>query len=108
MKSYRGIQAHILRDPLEAAEYLDVVLEQGDPALFLVALRNVAEAHGGLRAVSRVTRLNRPNLHKMLSKSGRPEIQTIARLLKAFGLRLSVAGLHKHKEPRNPSLKKAA
>jgi DNA-binding phage protein len=36
-----------LKDPREAAAYLNAAMEEGDRELFLLALRNVAEAHGG-------------------------------------------------------------
>ncbi len=36
-----------LRDAGEAEEYLNAALEEGEPELFLRALRNVAESHGG-------------------------------------------------------------
>jgi len=35
-----------LRDAGEAKEYLNAALEEDDPELFLLALRNVAEAQG--------------------------------------------------------------
>ena len=38
-----------LRDSHEAEEYLNAALEEDNPDLFLVALRNVAEAQGGVR-----------------------------------------------------------
>ncbi len=41
-----------LKDPREAVAYLNAAMENGDWALFLLALRNVAEAHGGMSAVS--------------------------------------------------------
>ena len=85
-----------LKDPLEAAEYLNAAIEQGDREMFLVALRNVAEARGGLSRLSRVTRLNRSNLHRLLSKHGNPEIQTLSGILHAFGLRLAVFAERAH------------
>lgn len=90
-----------LRDPLEAAEYLNAALEQGDQAMFLVALRHVAEARGGMSRLSRTARLNRSNLYRLLSKHGHPEVQTLAEILHVFGLRLAVSA-----EPR--SLARAA
>ena len=71
--------------------------------LLLVALRDVAEAQGGLRKLARSTRLHRGNLHKMLSKKGNPEVTTLIRLLNTFGLRLSVTT-----KTSRSSLKKAA
>lgn len=89
-----------LKDPLEAAEYLNAAIEQGDREMFLVALRNVAEARGGLSRLSRATRLNRSNLHRLLSKHGNPEIQTLSEILHAFGLRLAVFAEKHHPLPR--------
>ena len=39
-------------DPAFAAEYLNQILQDGEPADLLVALRQMAEAHGGVRALS--------------------------------------------------------
>ena len=93
MKKTRDYQESLLKslkDPTEAAEYLNAAIEQGDHEMFHVALRNVAEARGGLSRLSRATRLNRSNLHRLLSKHGNPEVQTLAEILHAFGLRLAV------------------
>jgi DNA-binding phage protein len=45
-KSYQESLLAALRDPEEAAEYLNAALEDGDEQIFLLALRNVAEANG--------------------------------------------------------------
>jgi DNA-binding phage protein len=47
MKKSKAYQAELiesLRDPREAEAYFNAALEEDDPELFLVALRNVAEA----------------------------------------------------------------
>ena len=44
--SYHESLVNALRDPGEAAEYLTAALEDGDPAVLLIALQNVAEARG--------------------------------------------------------------
>lgn len=90
MKRYHESLIEALKDPEEAAEYLNAVLEEGDKKMFLVALKNVAEACGGMSKLSRVTKLNRANLYKIFSKSGNPEIQTLSNILGIFGLRLAV------------------
>ena len=46
-KSYQEYLIGALADPLEAADYLNVALEDGVKELFLLALRNVAEARLG-------------------------------------------------------------
>ena len=90
-KRYQDVLIQDLKNPEEAAGYLNAVLEDGDYCLFLAALRNVAEAHGGMLALSKKAKLSRPNLYRMLSKTGRPEIQSIHKILKSFGLALSIA-----------------
>jgi DNA-binding phage protein len=45
-KNYQESLLAALQDPAEAAEYLNAALEEGDRGLFLLALRNVAEAKG--------------------------------------------------------------
>ncbi|MFN7902158.1 MAG: addiction module antidote protein [Holosporales bacterium] len=86
-----------LRDPAHAQAYLDVAVqeyqEDGDLGFFLAALRNVAEAHGGLSALAEKTRLNRQNLYKALSPKGNPKIDTLGAILHGMGLRLSVQTL---------------
>jgi probable addiction module antidote protein len=79
-----------LKDLREAAAYLNAAMEKGDQALFLLALRNVAEAQGGMAKVAEKAQLNRENLYRMLSKKGNPEIKSIVRLLHSMGLRLTV------------------
>ncbi|SKA22064.1 probable addiction module antidote protein [Trichlorobacter thiogenes] len=79
-----------LKDPTEAAAYLNAALEEGDKETFLLALRNIAEANGGMKAVAEKAHLNRESLYRTLSRRGNPEIRTLFNLLHVVGLRLSV------------------
>ncbi len=88
--TYQEDLIEALKDSREAAAYLNAAMEEGDKALFLLALRNVAEAHGGMAAVSEKAKLNRESLYRMLSKKGNPEIKSILSLLNSMGLRLTV------------------
>jgi len=45
-KSYDESLDTALLDPVEAAAYLEAVIEMDDPAVLLLALRQVAKAHG--------------------------------------------------------------
>ena len=96
MRRYHESLVKALKDPKEAAAYLNAVLESGDQKMFLVALRNVAEAHGGLSKLSSHTKLNRANLYKIFSKKGNPEVQTLCHILDQFGLRVSVSIRKEH------------
>src|SRR5437773_5369010 len=51
-KPYHPELIKALRDPREAVEYLNAALEDGDPEVFLLALRDVAEAQGGVAEVA--------------------------------------------------------
>ena len=95
-KSYHESLIKALKNPLEAAEYLNVALEEKNEKIFLVALKNVAEARGGMAQLSRATKLNRANLYKAFSRHGNPEIQTLWNVLHTFGLRLAVAAKSKY------------
>ncbi len=69
--SYHDNLIESLKDSQKAEAYLKVALEEyeidKDPEAFLLALRNVAEAQGGLSKLAQKTHLNRQNLYKTLS-----------------------------------------
>ncbi len=89
-KSFRESLIKALKNPIEASEYLNAVLKEGDVNLLLAALRDVAQAQGGITKLSRQTKLNRANLYQMLSKHGNPRIQSLESILKVFGLKVGV------------------
>ena len=95
-----------LEDPQEAAAYLNAAIEDGDRAVFLLALRNVAAAHGGMAAIAEKACLSRESLYRMLSRRGNPEIKSIFMLLHSLGLKLAVEP--ESKGPRKRTAKKAA
>lgn len=79
-----------LKDPKNAAAYVEASLEETDPAGLLQALRNVAESRGGVAHIAEKTGLNREALYRTLSKRGNPQLKSLAAILDATGLRLSV------------------
>jgi probable addiction module antidote protein len=89
-RSYQDSLIRRLSDPEEAAAYLDAALEAGDRPAFLLAIRNVIDARGGMTQMARQTGLNRENLYRVLSERGNPEINSLEKLLKGLGLRLAV------------------
>ena len=89
-KSYQDDLIQSLKDPQEAVEYINAALEEKDmPEVFLLALRNVAEAYG-FSKLSRKTHLNRENLYRMLSKKGNPEFSSLYTLLNNLGFKIHV------------------
>ena len=90
--SYADDLRERLRDPKYAAEYLNAVLEDeenSNDAVFLLALRNVAEAFQ-ISNVAEGAGINRENLYRMLSSKGNPTLNSLFAVLKALGLRFSV------------------
>jgi probable addiction module antidote protein len=94
--SYDEALIESLREPDYAAEYLNVHLAKDDgdteedaERLFLVALRNVARAHG-VAAIAERTDLGRESLYKALSAGGNPRLTTLRAVLDAMGLQLTI------------------
>ena len=80
-------------DPAFAAEYLNQLLQDGEPADLLVALRQMAQARGGVRAIAKETELNANQLYRTLSSSGNPSLSNLSAILRTMGLRLAVQSL---------------
>jgi probable addiction module antidote protein len=78
-----------LQDSFEAAEYLNAALEDGSPEVFLMALKDVAQAKG-ISEIARETNLNRENLYRILSRKGNPKLKSLSSVLHSVGLKLCV------------------
>jgi len=88
-KDYREQLHESLRDPEEAAAYLNAAIEDGDEQVFLLALRDVAEALG-IGELARNAQLSRESTYRLLSKQGNPRLSSLWALLDAMGLKLSI------------------
>lgn len=86
-----------------AAEYLTAALEEGED-VFLLALRDVVMAQGGISALARRTRLNRENLYDVLSARGNPRLKNITVILRRLGFDLCL----RPKSARARTAKRAA
>lgn len=93
-KKYQEFLMEHLKDHEEAVAYLNAALEEslkGDEEsqhLFLIALRNVAEAQGGIGALAKKAHVGRESLYKTLSDQGNPKWHTLVSLVIALGLNL--------------------
>ena len=77
--------------PRFAAEYLRAAMEEtDDPEILLIALRQVAEARGGLAKVAKAAGIERESLYRALSAHGNPRYSTLVGVMKAIGLKLTV------------------
>ena len=87
-----------LRDPEMAAEYLSASVRERSLEGFLIALKGVAEAHGGIGTIAKVTNLNRQSMYKMFSERGNPTVSSLFTVLDALGIDISFASQEKKKK----------
>jgi probable addiction module antidote protein len=78
-----------LRDKKKALLYLREAIEDENPQVFLLALRNVAQANGGVAELAKKTGLDRVNLYRLLSKNGNPRLDSLNLVLRSLGMRIS-------------------
>ncbi len=96
-KKYEDWLFEKLKDHDQAVAYLNDALEEslkGDEEsqqLFLIALRNVAEAQGGIGNLAKKAHLGRESLYKTLSGKGNPKWHTLVSLVIALGLNLRLS-----------------
>jgi probable addiction module antidote protein len=97
MPRYRDYNEELLeylKDHDEAVAYLNAAWEESldgneeSQKLFLLALRNVAEAQGGLGKLARRVHIKREQLYRILSPKGNPGLRIIRTLLIALGVSL--------------------
>lgn len=96
-KKYQDFLIEQLKDHDEAVAYLNAALEEslkGDEEsqqVFLIALRNVAEAQGGIGVLAKKAHVGRESLYKTLSGVGNPKWHTLVSLCVAMGLNLRLS-----------------
>jgi probable addiction module antidote protein len=78
------------QEPEYAVALLNSILEDGEQAELLIALRQVTKAFGGVQTVAENAGLNPTQLYRTLSEQGNPELRSLSAILKAMGLRLAV------------------
>ncbi len=81
-----------LETEMDMAAYLDAALEDGDAALVVAALGDIARAKG-MSQIARDAGLGRESLYKALSTTGNPEFATILKVVRALGLQLHVQAI---------------
>lgn len=96
-----------LKDPGDAAAYLNDALSDEDPKIFLSALKDVAKAQeGGLSRVCEQANLSRESLYNTLKKAG-PRFENFKALIEALGLRIHIGLPLKTKPGRKKKSKTA-
>ena len=88
--------AAYLDDAESLAAYMSEALATEDPAFIADALGVVARARG-MSEIARESGLSRESLYRALSPDGNPEFNTILRVVRSLGLRLSTTPLEERK-----------
>jgi probable addiction module antidote protein len=79
--------ADYLEDDEMMAEYLSAALEDPNPDVFLMAVRDVARARG-MAKLADDAGVGRESLYKALRPGAKPRYETVAKLVKALGMQL--------------------
>ena len=89
--------------PFDAADYLDneetiaayltAALEDENPDMFLVAVKDVARARG-MSQLAKDTGLGRESLYKALAPGAKPRYDTVLKVVRALGVSLQAKALH--------------
>ena len=86
-----ALRAELQGDPYFVAEYLNAALDDGfETQAFLVALRRVTRANGGIAKVAKAAGINRESLNRALSARGDPPLTVLVAVIKAIGMKFTV------------------
>ena len=80
--------ARYLNDDEAIAEYVSAVLETEDSDLLLLALSDIARAKG-MAQIARDSGLGRESLYKALAPGAKPRFDTVLKVARALGVRLT-------------------
>ena len=88
VKKYSKDLMQRLHNKSYASLYLKSALGQNDNSSFLLALRNVIDANGGIGEISKKSNISRQHLYKILKEDGNPTLSTLNTILNSIGLSL--------------------
>lgn len=98
-RPHEAATVELLRDdPKMIDDYLRVALddisEPGGEAAFLMALKHVALARGGIASVAKSSGMKREAVSRALSPRGNPTLRTLTSIMAAMGVRLDARTIH--------------
>jgi len=88
IKTYAWDITEHLRTQEEMATYLNVVLEEGDPDLFVSAIGDIAKARG-MAEIAEKTGVSRESLSRSFRKGSDPKLTTLVSVMKTLGMKLT-------------------
>jgi probable addiction module antidote protein len=104
-RKYQKFQDYLvekLKEPIEAQTFLDAAIleyeEDGDTEAFMLSLRYLTEAKGGVSKLSEATKLNRQNLYKVLTGKTSPKLETTVSIMRGLGYHLKAEPISNYLE----------
>ncbi len=85
--------AQNIQNEADIIEYLNQVLDEGDPAELAAAIGHIAKARG-MTEIARSSGIKREALYKALRPNSHPRFDTIQRVCKALGVKLVATSTH--------------
>ncbi len=85
--------ADFLQDEETIAEYLNMALDDPNPEMLLLAVKNIARARG-MAQLAHDAGLGRESLYKALSEGAKPRYDTILKVVRALGVKLQAKPIH--------------
>ena len=80
--------ARHLKSDADVAEYLSQVMEENEPGELAAALGHIARARG-MTEIAKASGIKREALYKALRPESQPRLDTIQRVCKALGVKLT-------------------
>ncbi len=80
--------AEYLLDEEDIAAYLNAIMEENDPSLLAAALGDIAKARG-MTDIAKASGITREALYKALRPNASPRFDTITKVCRALGVRLT-------------------
>lgn len=95
--SYEDNLSERLRDPELAQAYLEAAVEsyerEGDTEALLLAMRDVAEAQGGIGQLAKRTAISRQHLYDILASKHNPRLDNWLNIISGLGFRVRLERL---------------
>ena len=85
--------ADFVQDEETIAEYLNLALDDPNPEMLLLAVKNIARARG-MAQLAHDAGLGRESLYKALSEGAKPRYDTILKVVRALGVKLQAKPIH--------------
>ncbi|MFM9972897.1 MAG: addiction module antidote protein [Burkholderiales bacterium] len=80
--------AENIKSDADVAEYLRQVLEEGEPGELAAALGYIAKSRG-MTEIAKASGIKREALYKALRPNAQPRLETVQRVCKALGVKLT-------------------